>query len=427
MIHYITPTGIASAWVANEIEVMSKHGIPVMLHSIRPSAQRFFTSPWARELDAQTRVIYPVAPFSIVTAFLLAPFRFGARFFGALLNAIVGSRESMRNRVVAFGHFLVACHWAHRLRREKVDHIHSQWIHSGGTVGMYGAWLLDVGFSFTGHAADLFRERVALKDKVRRAEFIVCISEFHRQFFRDLGAKEHQLHTVYCGIDLTHFIPGDRRARAGAQVMILSSGRLVEKKGFAVLLEACAILRDRGVGFRCVIAGEGPQEKLLAERINALDLDGLVSLTSRPLTQEELPGFMQTGDVYALACVWAKDGDVDGLPQMLMEAMACGLPVVSTRLVGIPDLVAHGENGLLVESGNATDLADALARLIADERLAARLARAGTAAVHERFEINAALQPLIRLFRAKLKQRPHGVEPKSGNRADDRVPLQEVA
>lgn len=405
MIHYITPTGIASAWVANEIGVVTRHGVPVTLHSLHASKQKFFSSPWAKRLDAETRVIYPVPKAAGAISVLLAPLLFGTRFFSALGNAIFGERENVRNRLVAFLHLLVACHWARGLRKSPPAHIHSQWIHSGGTVGMYGAWLLGVPFSFTGHAADLYRERCALRDKVRRASFIVCISEFHRRFFLEEGARPQQLQVVYCGIDLSHFVPRRPRRERGEPVVVVSSGRLVEKKGFVQLVEACGILRDEGVRFRCVIGGDGPQEGLLRAKVAELGLQDHVSLTGQALTQEALPDFMHAGHIYALPCVWAKDGDVDGLPQMLMEAMACGLPAVSTRLVGIPDLITDGETGLLVESGNVRELAAALRRLIEDAALADRLAAGGERAVRERFEINAALQPLIRRFGAVLDAR----------------------
>ncbi|MBC7835854.1 MAG: glycosyltransferase [Phycisphaerales bacterium] len=414
MIHYITPTGIASAWVANELSIVRQEGIPFVLHSLRASNQKFFSSPWALELDKRTRVLYPLPIVGAVASLLVAPLLFRRRFFAALANAIFGERESLRNRAVVLGHFVVACHWARGLRRENVSHIHSQWIHSGGTVGFYGAWLLGKTFSFTGHAADLFRERVALKDKVRRADFIVCISNFHRDLFKRLGARDEQLHIVYCGINVTHFTPAAEGHRRGERPRILSSGRLVEKKGFAYLIDACKILEERGVEFDCVIGGNGPLESELREQVARLDLGNRVSLTGRALTQEELPEFMRSGDIYTLACVWAKDDDVDGLPQMLMEAMACGLPAVSTNLVGIPDLVIDQKTGLLVEPNNVGELADALDRLLKDRGLAARLGRSGAEYVREKFEIATSLRPLMRLFKKRLATVDSGERERSG-------------
>jgi len=404
MIHYISPIGIGSAWVANEIATVEKQGVPIVLHSLRKSNQEFFSSEWARQLDGATRAIYPIRFLDGVVSGLVAPLLFRGRFFSALGNAIFGKRESFRNRVAAFAHFWVACVWARSLRADKVSHIHSQWIHSGGTVGMYGAWLIGAPFSFTGHAADLYRERVALEDKIRRAEFIVCISEFHRKFFLDLGARPEQLHTVYCGIDVTHFSPKPPSVPGDGVAHIVSSGRLVEKKGFLYLVEACRILAARGVPFRCTIGGNGPQEAEIRQRIAQHGLGEQVVLTGKALTQEELPAFLQAADIYTLPCVWAQDGDVDGLPQMLMEAMACGVPAVSTDLVGIPDLIINGKTGLLVQPNDAEGLADALQDLIQHPQKGREMAVAGRDIILQKFEINQALKPLVALFQKQLQR-----------------------
>jgi glycosyltransferase involved in cell wall biosynthesis len=403
MIHYISPIGIGSAWVGNEIAVITKHDIPVVLHSLRASNQKFFQSEWAQKMDAATRTIYPIGILRSIGSVLLAPVLFKNRFWAAFRNALFGKRESFRNRLAALFHFFVACDWARSLREENISHIHSQWIHSGGTVGMYGAWLLDKPFSFTGHAADLYRERVALEDKISRADFIVCISEFHKAFFLDLDARPDQLHIVYCGIDVTHFSPATIARQNIETPHIVSSGRLVEKKGFLDLVDACRLLTERGVPYRCTIGGSGPQEPDIRERIRHHGLERQVTVTGKALTQEELPDFMRDADIYALPCIWAQDGDVDGLPQMLMEAMSCEVPAVSTNLVGIPDLIVDGQTGLLVEPGDSARLADAIQRLVENPNEARTMAAAGRERVLQKFEINTALQPLIKLFENQLR------------------------
>jgi glycosyltransferase involved in cell wall biosynthesis len=347
--------------------------------------------------------VYPLPIAGALWSGLAAPFRFRARFFEALWNALTGARESPRARAAGIWHLFVACHWAAALRRDGVKQIHSQWIHSGGTVAMYGAWLLGVPFSFTGHAADLLRERAALDDKIRRADFIVCISSFHRKFFLEHGARPEQLVTVYCGIDTKLFSPGRRKREPNQRYRILSAGRLVEKKGFEWVIRAGEILKQRGIDFECVIGGSGPLEADLRRQVEKAGLSDRVEITGQAIKQEEIPGFMHAGDVYCLPCVWAEDNDVDGLPQMLMEAMACGLPVVSTRLVGIPDLVIDGKTGLLVEPNQAEPLADALERLYADPDLAERLAAAGREHVLRDFDLSTCLTPLLERYRARLE------------------------
>lgn len=404
MIHYMTPLGLGGVWVASELEVLRAAGIPFKVHALNPMKEGyfFFSEDTTAQMNRETNTLYPLSKGDAVKAFLLAPGRFGSRFWEVLGNALLGRRETLRVRLLGLWHFVVACHWAGQLRTQKVSHIHAQWVHASGNVAMYGAWLLDRSFSFTGHAADLFRDRCALLDKISRAEFIICISEFHRQFYLQNGARPEQLRLAYCGLDTSRFNPERRERAEGEPVHILSSGRLVPKKGFTVLIEACRILRDRGLPFRCTIAGGGPDEAALRDQIAAADLSVQVTLTGQALEQPDIGDFMHSGDIYALACVWAPDNDVDGLPMMLMEAMACGLPAVSTRLVGIPDLIKDGDTGLLVETNDPEALADALTRLVEDPELTQRLARAGRRHLEEKFDLRSCLTPLIDAYRAKL-------------------------
>ena len=402
-VHYITTNGVGNAWVGNELRVLQQRGIPFVLHALRRPETTFFESSDVATLDRETHSIYPLPVFGLLVSLLTAPLRFRGRLAGALWNALTGPRESAAARMRMLGHLAVACHWARVHRDAPVAHIHAQWVHSNGSVAMYTAWLLGVSWSFTGHASDLYRERVGLADKIRTAEFIVCISSFHRDFFLEQGARPEQLVIVYCGVDVSRFSFRDREPAAMAG-RILSSGRLVEKKGFAVLIDACAELRDRGLEFSCRIAGSGPLEGTLRARIARAGLKERVTLTGEPLSQEAIPGFMAEGAIYCLPCVRARDGDIDGLPQMLMEAMACGLPVVSTKLVGIPDLVDEG-SGILVEAEDVKGLADALEALLGDPARRRRLAAAGRRTVEERFPLPEALDPLVGRFRPKVEAR----------------------
>src|SRR6266568_5920202 len=291
MIHYMTVCGIGDAWVGNELHTVQSAGIPFVIHAMRRPTRKLFDSPWAQDLNARTRVLYPLPPVGLFLAVMAAPFRFGHCFFAALGNALFGRRESLRNRVASIAHFFVACYWAGQLRHQQVSHIHSQWIHSGGTIAMYGSWLLGKTFSFTGHAADLFRDRVALEDKIRRADFIVCISEFHREFYKKNGGRDEQLHIAYCGIELDKFAPPPAPRTPDGKLRILSSGRLVAKKGFADLIEACNIIADRGIDLECVIAGSGPLQQQLQRQIDDLRLTDRIRLTGQEIKQEDIPAF----------------------------------------------------------------------------------------------------------------------------------------
>lgn len=407
MIHYMTSTGVGNAWVGNELMALADSGIPYQLHSLHRPGATFFKSEQVADIEQQTNYLYPLGAWRVFSSVLVAPFLFQHRFFPALWNSIFGRKESFSVRLKSILHFAVACAWARSLRKTPVAHIHSQWINSCGTVAMYGAWLLNKPFSFTGHAADLFRERCALKDKIKRAQFIVCISTFHRDFYLAEGADESQLIICYCGINTALFSPkislGVAQEQSGGPVRLLSAARLVDKKGFNYLISACKLLADQGVDFTCTIAGDGPLLAQLNQQIQQLNLTDRVTMTGKPILQEEIPEFMRSGDIYCLPCVWASDGDVDGLPQMLMEAMACGVPVISTRLVGIPDLIIDGETGLLAEPNNTADLADRLLRLINDRGLRSTLARNGRVQVEQLFDLSHCLTPLFNKFQQSRK------------------------
>lgn len=403
MIHYMTTNGIGNAWVANELHQLTRHKIPFKLHAMRSPGEHFHASQWALDMDRDTNLLYPLHLPSLLRALIVAPFCFGMRFWGALFNAMFGKRESLRVRIAGLAHFAVACMWARQLRHQEVSLIHSQWIHSGGTIAMYAAWLLGKPFSFTGHAADLFRERCALQEKVDRAAFIVCISQFHKDLFMKMGAPQDKLHIVYCGIDVSMFSPKPQKDSTDADIPhILSAGRLVDKKGFEYLIDACAMLRDQDIAFKCTIAGSGPLEDALRHRVSDNKLDQHVTVTGKALKQEQVPEFMNSGDLFCLPCVWAKDNDVDGLPQMLMEAMACGVPCVSTRLVGIPDLLVQGKTGLLVEPNDARQLADALKVLMQDPQLQQQLATQGVKHVKLQFDLSTCLEPLVNQYKKYL-------------------------
>jgi colanic acid/amylovoran biosynthesis glycosyltransferase len=415
MIHYVTQNGIGNAWVANELSRVEAAGIPVALHAMRAPDKLLHDSPWAVEMNRRTELMYPLPLVAMFISLLAAPLRFRGKFFAALLNAIFGRREHLRARLAGIAHLVVAVHWATGLKR-------SGRTVSCGTIAMYGAWLLDAPFSWTGHATDLFRNRSALLDKIERANFIVCISTFHRDFYLQHGARPEQLVIAYCGIDLSWFYPPAPGSRDPNRVYrIVSSGRLVEKKGFSYLIDACKLLAERGERFECVIGGSGPLEAELKAQIQRLGLADRITVTGKALLQEKIVDFMHEGDVYVLPCVWAADGDVDGLPQMIMEAMASGLPAISTRLVGIPDLLQHEATGLLVAPNNTLELADAMARLMHDPALAARLSENGRLSLAKTFDLNTCLEPLIEQFRRSMNAAATGSPAQATTAHESRV------
>ncbi len=179
---------------------------------------------------------------------------------------------------------------------------------------------------------------------------------------------------------------------------ILSFGRLVEKKGYSTLIKACGLLRDLGLDFHCEIAGSGPEYEALKKLTASLNLDNWVTITGNALNQEEIEEWMKTGDIFAQPCCWSADNDVDGIPRSLMEAMAVGIPSISTAVAGIPDLIEHKKTGLLIAEQDADALAKAIKLLMDDASLRRDLSEAGRQIIEQKFNLETCLDPLAEIF-----------------------------
>jgi len=287
---------------------------------------------------------------------------------------------------------------ARHVRAGGIRHLHAHFASVATTVARLAARLAGVTYSFTAHAKDIFHESVEeadLRAKLADAVGVVTVSDFNELHLRQrFGAAADRIQRIYNGLDLSGFpytSPADRPP------VIVAVGRLVEKKGFDVLIDACAELRRRGRDFLCVIAGGGEQAAALAARVESRALGGVVSLCG-PLPQHRVRELVGGAAVMAAPCVVAEDGNRDGLPTVLLEAMALGTPCVSTDVTGIPELVRHGQTGLLVGQSDAIALAEALERLLGDPAERVRLATAARALIEAEFDVIRQAAAVRRLF-----------------------------
>jgi glycosyltransferase involved in cell wall biosynthesis len=285
-----------------------------------------------------------------------------------------------------------------RLQDAGINRLHA---HFAGMAARTAYWIREffgIEYSLTAHANDIFAPRdfvVSLAKILDGAAAIITVSDFAVDYLsKHFPQSAAKIHRVYNGVDLTRF----RQAEFTAPVpLILSVGRLIDKKGFGDLITACALLKARGCGFRCEMVGEGPLEQTLSGQIAGTQLARSVKLTG-PRTQSEIGGLLAAATVFVLPCTTEAGGGMDNLPTVIMEAMAAGLPIVSTPVGGVPEMVQPGLNGELVPPGNPTALADALEAIISQPDVAARLGARGRELAAEKFSIEANVRSLAALL-----------------------------
>lgn len=338
------------------------------------------------------------------------------RFFRAAAIAFALSVKARRSflswpRKLYLKEFLQAV-WIAKLLFEAGDvrHIHAHFCHGATTVAWLVSIITGLPFSFTAHAKDIYCASLnpagLLRRKMRAARFVVTCTEANRKYLLDVEPTAnvrciyHGLNAEFADLLANSANPIDKCRKLRA----LGVGRLVPKKGFDVLVEACAILERRGFNFETIIAGEhGEHEAELRRQIEAHGLQGHVRFTG-PLDQVRLYAEYQNADVFCLPCRVLDNGDRDGLPNVLMEAMACGVPVITTPVSGIPEIIHDGHNGTLVPPNDAEALANAIQRLSSDSMLARNLGRAGRLTVLEHFDGKKTAVELAALFAAATEE-----------------------
>ncbi len=275
--------------------------------------------------------------------------------------------------------FLRAGWFAGIARDAGIAHLHGHFANAPTAVAHFVSRMTGIPFSFTAHAKDLYLTAPALlRERADAAEFVATCTCYNADFLRQLmpDVARDKISLVYHGIDLSLFRyrpPGYAFVETAAPPLIMSVGRLVPKKGLGDLITACAMLRDRGRTFRCEIVGSGPLREALLAEIASLGLEDCISLRGS-MTHADLIHRYAEADLFALPSLITEDGDRDGIPNVIVEAMAVGLPVVSTDISGIPEMVIHNETGLLVPPRDPVSLADAMGLLLAQPALGQRLA-----------------------------------------------------
>ena len=317
------------------------------------------------------------------------------RYWRTLLQAARFRSSGILRRFVQAGYLVDL------LDQEPVGHLHAHFATGPALVAMFAHKLRGIPYTFTAHARDIYVDTrpELLRAEMEQANAVVTVSEYNRRHLLDQFnlSPNGKLRCIYNGIDPGRFQFRWPRASDPGPPVILSVSRLVEKKGLADLIESANILHQRGRCFQMEIIGEGSLREALQARVRQLGLQDRVNLLG-PLPQELVRVAYARAAILALPCVIGADGDRDGIPTVLMEAMASGLPVVSTPVSGIPELIETERDGLLVPAKNPVMLAGALERLLHDPHLRDGLALAARTKIADRFTIDRSCEQLRALF-----------------------------
>jgi glycosyltransferase involved in cell wall biosynthesis len=385
---------LTTTFIDREIAALREKGADIAIVSIRPPHGPL--SPEQEPIRSRVRYLLPARARDVARAFafwlLRRPFALLAESVWLLTRP---HHDASRMRSLAY--ISAGLCAAYRLRDRRGVHVHAHFVDRAATVAAIAARLLGTTYSATAHANDIYREPFMLGEKVGRATFVATCTEYNRAHLAG-EVRPGDVSKVIClyhGLDLGRYRPA-----AGERAdppTLLAVAQLKEKKGLRYLVEACAQLRDAGVAIRCEIVGDGPLRPELAAQIDELGVGDCVVLHGA-LPHEEVLERYRAATAFVLPSVVAADGDRDGIPNVILEAMAMELPVISTPVSGIPEAVRDGDTGMLVQPHDSTGLVDAITRLLADPDRARQLGRNGRRLVADRFDVTANAERLLEQF-----------------------------
>jgi len=354
-----------------ELEIFSLRKLPPANEPVHPDVAKV-KAP-VRYIPSLIRPLWPPGLALLLFSHLALLFAAPQRYFAAA-RFHFGSGNSPRLK-----DFLQAGYLGRALSRGKFTHLHAHFANVPTTVAEIVKHLTGIGYSFTAHAKDVYLTPPSeLARKIKEAKCVLTCTAVNQRYLAGLADQGTPVRLAYHGVDVSRFralSSGDSPQNDGVP-LILSVARLCEKKGLEFLIEACRILVDRGVAFQCRIVGHGPLEDKLQKMIATLALRDRVFLLGK-MTQDQLAQLYPQSNLFVLPCMILENGDQDGIPNVLFEAMVCGVPIISTEIPGICELIEHQKNGLLVEQRNARALADAIELLIGSPGLRNDLALKG--------------------------------------------------
>jgi len=381
-------------FILREIIELEKNDIDLTLFSLKkcrdkiihPQAQKFLLRTHYSSLFT-TKTLFSV---------LYYIWNYPIRFIELCIHLIKYNYVSFEYLIKSFAILPISLHYARLIHSRGVQHIHAHWATIPTTSAIIISKILGIPFSFTAHAWDIFLKNPMLKEKVRLAEFVVTCTGYNKEYLDSLLHYHHDEKIIknYHGID---FDTVPKVHKNTQENLIFSIGRLCEQKGFPYLIEAIAILKKWGHSFICKIVGEGPGRKALTEQIAELGLQAEVELCGIKPHSFIFDLFNQAR-MFVLPCVISRNGDRDGIPNVMIEALAMYTPVISTNVSGIPEIIKDGDTGITVEPRNSEKLAKAILYLYEHPELYRIITDNGRKLVEKEFDVKKNVKELVTIF-----------------------------
>lgn len=379
-------------FISREVAALRAAGVDVQTFTVRPAGDDEMTDSAIAAEAASTFVILGQSGAHMAAAHIRLFAGSPAQYIRGLVQALRHRPPGLRGLGLALAHFVEAVVLADELRRRQITHLHNHFANSAATVGLLAAGLIRLPWSFMIHGISEtdYPSGVTLPDKVRAARFVTCASWFGRAQAMRVVEPSHwpKIQVVRCGIPLGH-LPKSEPARSGRRVLCV--GRLSPEKGQAGLLDVFTAIRERIGDVELVLVGSGPEEQALRDRAASLGLAGAVTFAGRQSEAATLETIAKA-DILVMASL------MEGLPIVLMEAMALGTAIVAPRLAGIPELVDDGRTGLLYTPANWGELQSTIERLLTDEGLRGRLVEAAFKTIVDEYDVAKSAETLKILF-----------------------------
>ena len=399
---------ISETFISNEILLLEKLGFDVHLFSMRNPRENFSHDNIKKikaKVDYLPETLIKPLPRLLYHNLMLAAKK--PVVYAAALRA--ASRRFLRtHKSATIKHLFQAGYLAHRfLPTSGVTHLHAHFAHSPTSVAMFTSHLTGLPFSFTAHAKDIYTsDPRQIREKIGLARFVVTCTEYNRKHLRELSdGYATPIHRNYHGIDIKLFSDKNENPKIPVQpYQILTIARLTAKKGLPTIYKALRILCDQGIALNHIHIGGGEDRNKIISLIKDLDLGHVTRLLGTQPHQVVLENY-KNADLFVLGCEVAPNGDRDGIPNVLVESMAMGLPVVATHISGIPELVGNERTGLLMPPGQPDKLAQSMLRMLTDGELRNRVIAAGKQRVVRQFDNRQLIQELAEVYREGMGKR----------------------